>query len=449
MSIAHLSVVQDPSPPIEIGQALGPYVVERMLGEGSMGRVYLGRHQRLGRQVALKVLHDQLLLDQRLVQRFLQEGRVVNQINHQHIVEVHDFVEEMAPDRVYCVMELLKGETLAQRMAAKPTSIESTLEILRQVASALGAAHAVGVVHRDVKPDNIFLVEREGTKDWVKVLDFGVAKMRTEGVSIVESQQGALLGTPRYMAPEQVAGLDVDARTDVYALGTILYEMLSGKAPFEATAFGQLAADIITRAPPPLPKTNALGEKIPAGVASFVMSCLAKQPGDRPQTMGAVEAGLRSDLAAPSSRSTIALVALAVIGVVALLAAVFGGTTPKPPATPEPVRPSLSALPPPPPPAPSVSKDVTVSLVSQPPGATVTRVDTGTVLGQTPLSKDFSRAGTMKLHLELAGYVPVDREVVLDENQRLEVVLVKVAKPVVAKPANPTRPVTDGVIDPY
>ncbi len=208
---------------LSIGETLGVYVLEQVLGEGSMGTVYLGRHQRLGRQVALKVLHEHLLRDQRLVKRFMQEGRVVNQINHEHIVEVHDFVEELAPERVYCVMELLKGETLSQRLATRAVNLESVRTIGRQIASALGAAHAVGVVHRDVKPENIFLLSRDGRDDWVKVLDFGIAKSDQNTVNLVESQQGTLLGTPRYMAPEQVAGLEVDARTDVYALGTILY----------------------------------------------------------------------------------------------------------------------------------------------------------------------------------------------------------------------------------
>jgi serine/threonine-protein kinase len=399
---------------LSMGETLGVYVLEQVLGEGSMGTVYLGRHQRLGRQVALKVLHEHLLRDQRLVKRFMQEGRVVNQINHEHIVEVHDFVEELAPERVYCVMELLKGETLSQRLATRAVNLESVRTIGRQIASALGAAHAVGVVHRDVKPENIFLLSRDGRDDWVKVLDFGIAKSDQNTVNLVESQQGTLLGTPRYMAPEQVAGLEVDARTDVYALGTILYELLAGKPPFEASTFGQLAADIITRAPPPLPKQNTLGESIPVGLQALVYACLAKQPKDRPASMGAVEAQLLSE---DSAFRGVALAAPAPAAVV--------------------------VAPPPPPPA---ETEVTLAIDTHPAGAKVVRIDTGEVLGVAPFEKKLARADLLPVRIELPGYVSLERELRLDQSQRVDMTLTAVP-PKVVKPA--PRPVTDGVLDPY
>ncbi len=431
---------------LSIGETLGVYVLEQVLGEGSMGTVYLGRHQRLGRQVALKVLHEHLLRDQRLVKRFMQEGRVVNQINHEHIVEVHDFVEELAPERVYCVMELLKGETLSQRLATRAVNLESVRTIGRQIASALGAAHAVGVVHRDVKPENIFLLSRDGRDDWVKVLDFGIAKSDQNTVNLVESQQGTLLGTPRYMAPEQVAGLEVDARTDVYALGTILYELLAGKPPFDASTFGQLAADIITRPPPPLPKQNALGESIPMGLQALVYACLAKQPKDRPASMGAVEAQLLSE---DSAFRGVALKAA-----VGLLAVVVGAavttwalrpapavTAPPPLAAPAPA--AVVVAPPPPPPA---ETEVTLAIDTHPAGAKVVRIDTGEVLGVAPFEKKLARADLLPVRIELPGYVSLERELRLDQSQRVDMTLTAVP-PKVVKPA--PRPVTDGVLDPY
>ena len=223
-----LSIVTPPdvdeTPPLQVGDSLGPYVLESMIGEGTMGRVYQARHQRLGRMVALKVLHPHLIQDKALVARFLQEARLVNQINHPHIVEVHDFIEELFPERVYGVMELLRGKTLAVMLAERAPTIAEVCAIGKQIADALHAAHRVDVVHRDLKPDNIFLTSREGRPDSVKVLDFGVAKLLQGGdLRVADTQAGVMVGTPRYMAPEQAAGLEVDARTDIYALGTILY----------------------------------------------------------------------------------------------------------------------------------------------------------------------------------------------------------------------------------
>ncbi|MBL8914274.1 MAG: serine/threonine protein kinase [Archangium sp.] len=430
------------APPLEVGEALGPYVIERVLGEGSMGRVYLGRHQRLGRNVALKVLHDRLLRDRQLVDRLMLEGRLVNQINHRHIVEVHDFVEELMPERVYCVMEFLRGETLSHRLATRATSIEGIITIARQIASALGAAHAAGVVHRDLKPDNIFLVEREGRDDWVKVLDFGVAKSAPDQgeVNLVQSQQGVLLGTPRYMAPEQVAGLDVDARTDVYALGTILYEMLTGKVPFEASTFGQLAADIITQPPPPLPKLSTSQEPIPPSLAALVTACLAKKPADRPASMGAVDGALTGGaVIQPSSARPWKPIALAAAVLVALVA---GGLALRPKESPT----QLEVVPPPPPPV-VLLDEVTLKITTQPEGARVTRGDTGEVLGVTPLDfKSARRTMPTPLRVELNGFEPLERAVVLDSNQRLEFTLKAI--PAAVKP-KPRRVVTDGVLDPY
>ena len=405
------------------GAKLGAYVIEGLLGEGAMGRVYRARHEQLGRHVALKVLREELLPVRRLVQRFMQEGRIVNQIDHEHIVEVYDFVHEHDPERVYCVMELLQGQTLAQRLATRGVSVESVHSMARQLASALGAAHSVGVVHRDLKPENIFLVSREGRDDWVKVLDFGIAKSVPWAgeVNLVESQAGGLLGTPRYMAPEQAAGLEVDGRTDVYALGTVLYESLAGRPPFEAEPFGQLAADIINHQPPPLPATTASGERVPPQLDALIMSCLAKHASERPemrQFLQEEESLLCRALRPPRRRGRLGL------GAASLLA--IGALNFEP----------MPALP---------AQTVTVTVSSQPAGALVSRVDTGQPLGRTPFAVALPRSESgVALSFELPGFVSQEHTVVADQPRQLEVTL----------EANPKRSplqrlVTHALLDPY
>jgi serine/threonine protein kinase len=271
------------------GDVLGSYELVKLIGEGSMGRVFLARHVRLGRQVALKVMRPEHLRTPHLVQRFFQEARSVNQINHEHIVEVFDFVNEVEGSdagRAYCVMELLVGASLAE-LLRKPLAIERAVHITRQVCAALEAAHQLGVVHRDVKPDNIFIIERNGDSNFTKVLDFGVAKLTAplgeEKAS--ETIEGTIVGTPAYMAPEQAAGLGADYRADIYGVGVVLYEILAGHPPFESTSFGQLVVQIITKPPPPLPALTPGGERIPAKLKALVIRCLEKEPEDRPRSM--------------------------------------------------------------------------------------------------------------------------------------------------------------------
>jgi serine/threonine protein kinase len=272
------------------GDVLGSYELVKLIGEGSMGRVFLAKHTKLGRQVALKVMRPEHLRNRPLIQRFFQEARSVNQINHEHIVEVFDFVDEVASSgsgRVYCVMELLVGESLSDLLRKEPLPISRAVNIAQQVCAALQAAHQLGVVHRDVKPDNIFITSRNGEQEFAKVLDFGVAKL-TPPLSEEKASgtlEGAIVGTPAYMAPEQAAGLGADYRADIYSVGVVLYQMLAGHPPFESTAFGQLVVQIITKPPPPLPAFTSGGERIPSQLRALVMRCLEKEPQNRPQAM--------------------------------------------------------------------------------------------------------------------------------------------------------------------
>ncbi len=431
----------------------GPYVVEGLLGEGTMGCVYRARHQTLGRKVAIKSLHPALLNNASLVRRFLQEARLVNTINHPHIVEVHDFVE--APGQVYAVMELLEGETLASRLETTPLSFAAVLGLATQIAEALEAAHALSVVHRDLKPDNVFITHRDG-RDWVKVLDFGIAKLLSdEGPRVAETQNGDVLGTPRYMAPEQAAGLECDARTDLYAFGTLVFELLAAKPPFESKVYGQLAADIITRPPPPVPTQTRTGDAVPESLRKLVTACLAKNADHRPQTMTEVLRRLRNldeepdDVGAPARPRW-----MLPVGVVTLLmlfggvgAAMMGGPTkPAPAPAPLVVAPVEPAPAPAPAPVPVPAKKITLALDTLPPGATVID-EAGVNLGLTPLVLERAEGeGMVKVKLELKGYETLTREFGTTENLRVELPLKRLAAPAAKKE---TRAVTDGVMEAY
>ncbi len=452
------------------GQILGNYQLERLLGEGSMGRVFQARHIRLGRQVALKVLRPQHAHDVSFVRRFFQEARSVNQINHEHIVEIFDFVEEVQRGQVYCVMELLRGQSLAQVLKEEKLTLARVQRIGVQVCAALGAAHKVGVVHRDVKPDNLFLTHRSGQSDFVKVLDFGVAKILTsEGTN--GTLDGTIIGTPTYMAPEQAAGLPVDHRADIYAVGNLLYEMLAGRPPFQSPAFGQLVVQIITQPPPPLPDRLASGEPMPPALAELVLRCLAKEPESRPQSLEEVTTVLltldgsaspvlpmdsdedmptRRDRPRPEPLWRHPRMPLFAGGMaLAMLAgALMWGGVERLVLTPEPVRAE----------APVAVPPITLTVRTMPEGARVIRADTGEALGVTPLVKELPRAdAAVGLRVELAGYVPLERQVRLDSHAVLEVPLAKAqvaptpvpprAEPVKAAPRKEVK--RDEIIDPF
>ncbi len=409
------------------GDLIGQYQLERLLGEGSMGRVFLARHVTLGRPAAIKVLRAEHAQNQNLIQRFFHEARAVNQINHEHIVEIQDFIHELGPSgrtRVYCVMEMLDGHSVTEVLAQEHLRVARAVDMARQVARALGAAHQVGVVHRDVKPDNLFLVRRGAERDFIKVLDFGVAKLMTPigDLPLTSTVEGTIVGTPAYMAPEQANGLGADARTDQYALGCVLYEMLAGHPPFSGTSFGQLVAKVLTEPAPPLPGRTPADERIPAALRTVVLRCLAKDPVDRFRDMAALEAALAAALLAPPrparGRAFLTLgavfVGLLAVGFTVLQqrrrtaqhpAALASMATPSPVAA-EPM-PAVPLTPPQPLP-PMLSLQVR----SEPHGARVERVDSGELLGTTPLQTQLPETkGKVELRLTAPGHLPVVRSV--------------------------------------
>src|SRR5688500_7178576 len=216
---------------ITAGQSIGNYRILSKIGTGGMGAVYLAEHPLIGKRVALKVIHRELSGNREVVQRFFQEARAVNQIGNEHIVEIHDFGVTPENDHFY-IMEYLEGRTLASVLAQeKVLPVMRALHLGAQIASALQAAHVAGVIHRDLKPDNIMLTRKLGDPDFVKVLDFGLAKIFA-GASAVKTAAGVLLGTPQYMSPEACESRPtIDHRTDVYALGILLFQMMCGVLP--------------------------------------------------------------------------------------------------------------------------------------------------------------------------------------------------------------------------
>src|SRR5262245_59204042 len=205
---------------------LGEYRVERMIGSGGMGVVFAAVHPLIGKRAAIKILKKELCTDTGTLERFVDEARVVNQIGHQNIVDVFAF-GEMPDGRSYFVMELLTGETLRARLSRGPMMLDEICAIVRPLARALEAAHAKQVIHRDLKPDNVFLVPVAEERPVVKLLDFGIAKLARNDHRLEKTATGAMVGTPQYIAPEQAKGYAIDHRVDIYSLGGMLFEMVA------------------------------------------------------------------------------------------------------------------------------------------------------------------------------------------------------------------------------
>jgi serine/threonine-protein kinase len=257
------------------GTMLGEYQVERTLARGGMGTVFAAVHPLIGKRVAIKVLSRALCSDPASVQRFVDEARVVNRIGHPNIVDVFAF-GAMPDGRQYLVMELLQGETLAARMARAPVPLAEACAAMKQLARALGAAHAHGVIHRDLKPDNVFLVAVD-RGSMVKLLDFGIAKLSHQD-AVTRTAAGALVGTPQYIAPEQARGLRVDARSDIYAFGGIVFELLAGRPVFQVDNVTEAIAKHLLE---PAPRLSRFAQ-VPAEIDDLVAAMLAKDPAARP-----------------------------------------------------------------------------------------------------------------------------------------------------------------------
>lgn len=318
--------------PLTVGDLLGPYEILGTLGQGGMGEVYRARDTRLRREVAVKVLREAIASDPDSLSRFHRETHAVAALNHPNILAIHDAGEEKGVP--YAVTELLDGETLADRLAAGPLPMRRAVEIASQVADGLSAAHEKGIFHRDVKPANVFL-----TKDGrVKILDFGIARVENvapladEGETVAqEASSRQLIGTVPYMSPEQLRGQPADGRSDIFALGAVLYEMLTGRSAFARLAPAETISAVLREDP------MAAGEatRLPPVLGRLVSRCLEKEPSDRYQSARDLFLDLRTftaeptstDLAASGARAGPARLAVTVAaGLVLLLSGLFAGS---------------------------------------------------------------------------------------------------------------------------
>jgi len=407
-----------------LGTTIGNYQITALLGVGGMGKVYVAQHPTLARKSAIKVLHADQARDPTALSRFFTEAKAADAIRHPSIVEIYDYgtLPDGAP---YIAMEYLEGETLAERLARAPLTLGQSLDLVIQAASALGAAHAKEVLHRDLKPDNLFLIAdpaRPGEVR-VKIVDFGIAKLHDElGEVSHRTRTGALIGTPLYMSPEQCLGIrELGPPSDVYALGVILYELVCGRPPFEAEAVGALINMHVNE---PVLAPRKLNPRLPRALEAILTRALSKVPENRYPRMEELQGELerlraqleRSDpqalAAAPERRSSrpqeVATVPAATItgaprarttgtshaggrrllyalaGVAAvILLAVLTQREPRPLSPPAPPPPA-AVVTPAPPPAPPLPARVTLQLDSLPAGATV-RVGSE-LAGKTPIA---------------------------------------------------------------
>lgn len=452
-----------------IGKLVGHYKVVRKIGEGGMGSVWEGLHEGIGRRVAIKILRAEYSKEANLVTRFFNEARAVNIVSHPGIVGSFDY-GQLQDGTAYIVMEYIDGETLSARIKRVRGSLgPDALRIGRQIAATLAAAHAKGIIHRDMKPDNIMIVadsEAPGGER-AKVLDFGIAKIASEHEADKQNtgltQAGAVMGTPRYMSPEQCRGAaKVDVKTDVYALGVMMFEMLTGKPPFDADGTGALMALHIYSQPPMLREVDP---SIPPHIEQMVSQMLSKDAAARPSMTEVVQriegfgvkgtgvlsivrppggsapgldtspfasaishsSGLQAVVAEPSGPHTTSRPSLAGVGqtqdptkirapvellkrlaipvaTAVVLSAIGLAVVLR--------RPDPQAVVTPPPPS---VKNIVWKIETTPPGAEVVRLSDGKVLGVTPWrSEQAASNGKIGITLRRAGFVT--REIQLQQD---------------------------------
>jgi len=478
------------SPLIAVGQTIGNYTITAKLGEGGMGVVYLAEHPVIGRKVAMKAIHPELSRNPEVVSRFVTEAKAVNQIGNEHIVDIHDFGTTPDGD-FYFIMEFLQGEALSDRIKREaPLDPARALDIAAQVADALAASHAHGIIHRDLKPENIFLIRKGNTNDFVKVLDFGLAKLTLGDDKVShKTRTGSVMGTPYYMSPEQCEGRpNIDQRADVYSLGVILFEMMTRQVPFGGEGYGEIIVKHITAA---VPSPRAINPRLSAAHEAILMRALAKNRDERfrgmedfrvamldperyalapsivptpgPLSGYGADRGIAptrlmdakasgevvpaqgvaedvrpgsadSEDAIPKSHGALLIGILAaalVAGGVAAFLVVRSGSG-GPPATVQPVvsKPAPAPAPAPPPPeaAPAPPAKVTIKFRSEPIGAVVARADNGEQLGVTPFEIEVPQdKSPLAVVFKKDNFKDADRSIVPQESGLLDATLESVA----------------------
>ncbi|MEM8609672.1 MAG: serine/threonine-protein kinase [Myxococcota bacterium] len=440
-----------------IGATLGGvYRVDRLIGQGGMGRVYEATHTHLGERYAVKVLSEAREDKPDGVERFLREAKAATRIDNDHIVQVVNF-DTHDEHGVFLVMEMLDGEDLASRIARGPIPIDEAVSLAVQTADALQAAHDAGIVHRDLKPENIFITRRQ-ERDFIKVLDFGISKIKSpdhQDVKLTATDQ--LLGTPLYISPELARGVSVvDHRTDIYALGVILYEMITGRPPFEGQNHFQLLYKHGNEAPEP-PSAWQPGANIPSNVEAAILQALEKEPAARFSSMRAFAEALEAAPLEPKTKKRAPLFLLIGIITVALgflliprpeeddgepapslvtptLQAVAPADSlgaESPPLDPPPSQPTAASDGAPSTPAPNAREPNRVALSkvalrSTPPGASVT-LD-GERRGITPLSLELPRGTEATLRFTLEGHRPRQITFVVEDDRTVDITLRRKAR---------------------
>ncbi|MFH2011028.1 MAG: serine/threonine-protein kinase [bacterium] len=443
----HLIQVVDPAKfrELKAGDEVGAYVLKELLGQGGMGTVYLAEHKLLERKVAIKVLLPEFCAQIGVVHRFFNEAQAVNQIRHPNIVDIMDCVEgEDHPP--YLVMELLGGQSLTRFIRERaPVPPGAVIAIGRQICDAMAAVHQSGVVHRDLKPDNIFVSTEENGTYKVKLLDFGIAKFMASDDSFLRTMTGEPIGTPEYMSPEQIEGGGMDHRLDIYAMGVIFYEMLTGNPPFTSHQIGELLFDHLNTIPAPPSARLPLGAAhIPSGLEDAILGCLAKDRDERVQSMG--QLGELLEWALDDDTSVVVLPDLEAVAekrrerrrwiwptVAAASAAVVllalggwwmmsGSRSDAKAAKKTSGAPSAASMAAPAPKGPEKKK---IRVVTKPAGASIYRLSNGTFVGKTPRVVVATEGEKQMFLLRLTGYRNAHLEVRFDSPDELSTALTK------------------------
>lgn len=471
------------APPSKVDPLVGytidnRYKVESVLGEGGMGVVYRCRHKIIDKKVAMKVLRADMARDKEATERFLMEAKAASAIGDDHIIDISDF--GLLPDgSTYFVMEYLDGTPLSTISGGQPVPVPRILKIAHQLAEGLAAAHEAGIVHRDLKPDNIFLIPRGGDKDFVKILDFGIAKVPTSSVGLTRA--GSVFGTPHYMSPEQAAGAAVDHRGDIYSFGVILYELSCGKVPFDADNFMGILTQHMYKAPVPIRALVPPPQDIPPGLDAIVLKCLSKRPEQRygsmrelmadidklrdglvPDAVGEMMARsggfnvpadffkVQGRMPAPvpatpagqhKSRSALIAGIAGVAVAIGLVVAIFAHSETSPASPPTAAVPASKPTPEQPP-APASSNDIVISsgvaVAAEPLDAEVWKGDQN--LGTSPVIVDVPEGVPVTIEIRRAGYLT--KKVVLDgREKKLTVRLDKERTTAAGTRPRPGRPV--------
>ncbi len=486
-----------------IGKRIGNYEIKAKLGEGGMGAVYLGEHPMIGKKVAIKVLLEELVAKEDIVQRFFNEAKAVNDIGHPNIIDVVDFGKipgDHGGDVVYFIMEFLEGDSLSHRLRTTGLSQPETMHVIRQCCSGLAASHKKGIIHRDLKPENIYLIARGSDKNFVKILDFGIAKLTGgDGATSSKTRTGLVIGTPTYMSPEQCDGRGlIDSRADIYSLGVVMFELLTGRVPFPGDGFGEVLVAHLTK-PPPRP--SELNPDIRPEIEAIVMHAIEKDKNRRFQTMEEFEAAVADPAAhaaaylggsaenyggggvqtvmmggpppivMPGNRTVVGMQSPtrptttlsgssgevgsggggSRVGLFALLFLLLAGAggggayfflrsqrTHEPQVVSGPAGPSTGPTTAAAAPAAPVDESVVITIASEPKGAKVVRGDTGETAGTTPIDLKLKKgAEAFDVRLTLQGYQPVKRTITAERSKEITVALAPEATAPAPTPATP------------